>query len=85
MSWEAAERTSVGREILCQAILDLVEVNPAGVTNSHEASVLTLRSEYLGGAENYSTHSLLGILLERKRIQKVGSRHFHSSTNHSSI
>ncbi len=75
--WGAAERASVGREILCQAILDLIEVNPKGLSNSDVASVLALRSEHLGGAKDYLSYSLLGILLSRNAIQKVGSRYFN--------
>jgi hypothetical protein len=57
--------------------LDLIEVNPKGLSNSDVASVLALRSEHLGGAKDYLSYSLLGILLSRNAIQKVGSRYFN--------
>ena len=73
--WGVEERSSVGREILCQAVLDLIEANAEGVSNSDVASILALRSEHLGGAKDYLSYSLLGILLSRNAIQKVGSRY----------
>jgi hypothetical protein len=84
LPWGAEERASVGREILLQAVLDLLEVNPQGVTNSEIASVLGLRSEHLGGAKDYLSYSLLGILLSRKAIGKSGGKYRFAARDQSS-
>lgn len=85
LPWGAEERAAVGREILLQAVLDLIEVNPNGVTNSDVASVLDLRSDHLGGAKDYLSYSLLGILLSRKAILKVKSRYFYAKSDQSNL
>lgn len=73
--WGGQERAVVGRELLCEVVLDLVKLNPEGVTNSDVASILGLRSDHLGGAKDYLSYSILGILLARNQIKKEGKRY----------
>jgi len=73
--WGAQERAAAGRELLCDAVLDLVRLNPDGVTNAEVASVLALRSDHQGGAKDYLSYSILGILLARHLIVKEGRRY----------
>jgi hypothetical protein len=73
--WGAQERAAAGRELLCDAVLDLVRLNPDGVTNAEVASVLALRSDHQGGAKDYLRYSILGILLARHLIVKEGRRY----------
>jgi hypothetical protein len=48
----AKERAQVGLAILKEAVLELVRVNQLGVTNSDVASLLGLRSDYMGGSKD---------------------------------
>ncbi len=73
--WGAQERAAAGRELLCDAVLDLVKCNPQGVTNADVASVLALRSDHQGGAKDYLTYSIIGILLARNLLTKEGKRY----------
>lgn len=75
--WGAPERAAVGRELLCEVVLDLVKLNPQGVTNADVASVLGLRSDHQGGAKDYLSYSILGLLLSRNLIAKEGKKYFY--------
>jgi 2-dehydro-3-deoxyphosphogalactonate aldolase len=57
---------------LKDAILDVLAIHKDGLTNSQIAEALDLRSDYLGANKDYLTWSILGLLLNEKRITRVG-------------
>ena len=64
----AIERAQLGLQLLKAAISEFVQANPNGVTNADTASMLGLRSDYLGRQKDYLSYSLLGLLLRERRI-----------------
>ena len=68
------ERAQLGLELLKTAIIELVNANPQGITNSDTASVLGLRSDYSGNQKDYLSYSVLGLLLRDGRIKRLEGR-----------
>jgi hypothetical protein len=66
----AVERAQLGLELLKAAIAELARANPQGITNSDAASLLGLRSDYLGRQKDYLSYSVLGLLLREGRIKR---------------
>ena len=54
------------------AILELLERNPEGLSNVEIADSLDLRSDFLGGSRNYLTYSVLGGLLRQEKVRREG-------------
>ena len=61
-----------GLGLLKQAILETIEANPDGITNAEIADALGIRSDYAGGQKDYLPWSILGLLLNDKRIRRAG-------------
>ena len=70
----SVERAQLGLTFLKNAILELVRVNPNGVTNSDAASLLGLRSDYRGHQKDYLSYSVLGLLLREGRVERLETR-----------
>lgn len=68
----AIEKAQIGLRLLKEAVLDLVRVNPDGISNSDAASVLGLRSDHRGGSRDYLTYSVLGLLLREGKVHREG-------------
>jgi hypothetical protein len=66
----AVERAQLGLEFLKTAVLQLAKANPQGISNSDVASLLGLRSDYLGRQKDYLSYSVLGLLLREGRIKR---------------
>lgn len=72
------ERAQLGLELLKSAILELARANPAGILNSDAASLLGLRSDYLGRQKDYLSYSVIGLLMREGKIRRVeGERPRH--------
>lgn len=65
------ERAQLGLQLLKSAISEFVLANPKGVTNADTASLLGLRSDYLGRQKDYLSYSILGLLLRDGMIARV--------------
>ena len=52
------------------AILMVLESNPAGLRNAQIADLLNLRSSFLGRQRDYLTYSILGGLLDRGLVAR---------------
>ena len=74
--WGVVERAQAGLTLIRQAVLDLVEANPEGVTNADVASALGIRSHFMGASKDYLSYSLLGLLMNVRQIAKRKSRYF---------
>lgn len=64
------EKASIGLELLKDAVVELAKANAKGVTNADCAKALGLQSNYRGGAKDYLSFSLLGLLLEEGRLER---------------
>lgn len=62
------EKAQMGLEILKSAVMELAKANPDGIKNSDAAKYLGLQSSYGGGAKDYLSYSILGLLLKEGRM-----------------
>src|SRR5436853_502101 len=60
----------LGLALLKDAVLELAEVNPKGISNSDAAGLLGLRSDYAGGSKDYLSYSVLGILMREGKLER---------------
>ena len=65
------EKAQLGLGFLKNAILNLIECNKQGLTNSDIAAALGLRSDYEGRQKDYLSYSIIGLLLREKKIKHV--------------
>jgi uncharacterized protein len=64
------EKASIGLDLLKEAVVELAKANNDGVTNADCAKALGLQSNYRGGAKDYLSFSLLGLLLDEGRLKR---------------
>lgn len=74
------EKAQIGLGLIKEAVLELAQANPNGITNSETASVLGLRSDYGGGSKDYLSYSILGLLMRDGKIQRVLGTRRHIAT-----
>ncbi len=74
------EKAQIGLELIKEAILELAQANPKGITNAETASVLGLRSDYGGGSKDYLSYSILGLLMREGKIRRVPGTRRHVAT-----
>ena len=77
------ERAQLGLAILKEAVLNLIDANPDGVSNSDVANALGLRSDYRGRQKDYLSYSVLGLLLREgliRRLEGPSPRHVSSKS-----
>jgi len=75
----AREKAQQGLDLIKEAILECLKAHPEGLKNSDVADFLALRSDYLGGQKDYLSWSVLGLLLNEKRIYRRGRHYFANS------
>lgn len=68
------EKATIGLDLLKEAVVELAKANAEGVTNADCAKALGLQSNYRGGAKDYLSFSVLGLLLEEGRLQRDDSK-----------
>jgi len=68
------EKAQVGLSLLKEAILEMAQANTEGVSNADVASLLGLRSDYGGGAKDYLSYSVLGLLLREGKLDRTDKR-----------
>ena len=74
----AVERAQLGLALIKGSIYDLAKVNANGILNSDAASILGLRSDYLGKQKDYLSYSVIGLLLREGKLVRVeGARPRH--------
>lgn len=62
------EKASIGLTLLKDAVVELAKANPKGITNADTAKALGLQSSYGGGAKDYLSYSILGLLMDDGKI-----------------
>ncbi len=65
------ERAQLGLQLLESAVSEFVAANPSGVTNADAASLLGLRSDYLGRQKDYLSYSILGLLIREGKVART--------------
>lgn len=74
----SVERAQLGLELLKTSILELAAANPQGILNSDAASLLGLRSDYLGKQKDYLSYSIIGLLMREGKLSRIeGARPRH--------
>lgn len=71
------EKAQVGLSLLKEAVLEMTQANSGGVSNAEVASLLGLRSDYGGGAKDYLSYSVLGLLLREGKLDRLEGTHKH--------
>jgi hypothetical protein len=64
-----------GLALLKAAILECLKRHPDGLGNADIADMLDMHSDYLGGQKDYLTWSVLGLLLNEKKVLRKGRRY----------
>lgn len=67
----SVERAQLGLQFLKSAVSEFVQANPNGVTNADTASLLGLRSDYLGRQKDYLSYSVLGLLMREGKVART--------------
>lgn len=65
-----AEKAAIGLGLIKEAVVELAKANLDGITNADCAKALGLQSNYRGGAKDYLSFSILGLLLEEGRLKR---------------
>ena len=74
----SVERAQLGLDLLKTSILELAAANPLGILNSDAASLLGLRSDYLGKQKDYLSYSVIGLLMREGKLTRIeGARPRH--------
>jgi hypothetical protein len=68
------EKAQMGLDLLKGAVIELAKANSTGIRNSDAAKYLGLQSDYGGGAKDYLSYSLLGILIKEGKINRNDSK-----------
>ncbi len=64
------EKAEIGLALMKDAVVELAKANPNGITNADTAKALGLQSNYGGGAKDYLSYSILGLLMDDGRISR---------------
>lgn len=70
------EEAQKGLMILKQSIINLLEEHPEGLNNAEIAKKLDISSNYQGANHDYLSWSILGLLLNEKKIKRNGRKYF---------
>lgn len=73
------DKAQRGLTLLKEAISELLTAKKEGLTNAEISTELDIQSDYLGAHQGYFCWSILGLLLNEKRIVKKGQRYFIGS------
>jgi hypothetical protein len=78
----AVERAQLGLALLKASIYELAKANSEGILNSDAASILGLRSDYLGKQKDYLSYSVIGLLIREGKLVRIeGARPRHIAKN----
>ena len=66
------QRAEEGLRLMENAVVELLAQHPKGLTNSQIARELGLGSDYQGHHQGYLSWSIMGLLLNSKKVEKVG-------------
>lgn len=70
----SVEKAQIGLTLLLDAVLELAQANPTGITNADASKILGLQSDYNGGSKDYLAWSLLGLLMRDGKVVRGEQR-----------
>ena len=70
------EKAKRGVSLLKESVLELLKDNPEGLRNVEIASRLDIHSDFLGNQKDYFSWSILGLLVNEKKVVKKGRKYF---------
>jgi hypothetical protein len=62
------EKSEIGLKLIKDSAVELAKANVSGITNADTAKALGLQSNYNGGAKDYLSYSILGLLMDEGRL-----------------
>jgi uncharacterized protein len=66
------QRAEEGLQLMQDAVMELLAHHPKGLTNSQIARELGLKSDYQGHHQGWLSWSIMGLLLNSKKVEKLG-------------
>lgn len=69
------DKVTAALRLMQEAITDLLSEHPEGLTSAQIARELGLESDYEGHHQGYLSWSVMGILLNSKKVEKHGRRY----------
>jgi hypothetical protein len=72
---DARQRAQTGVYLIKEAVLEVLRDRPEGLSNAEIASLLDIRSRYGKKSEDFLSWSILGLLLNEKKIQRNGRKY----------
>lgn len=73
---DALKKAEIGLELLKEAIVDKLGEHPEGLRNVEIAEGLDIHSDYRGEQQDYLSWSLLGMLMDDGRVERVENKYF---------
>ncbi len=70
------EKAKAAVAMLEQAVIEVLEASPDGLRHADIVRLLDIPSDYLGNQKNYLSWSVVGLLMNAGKIQRVGDRYF---------
>ena len=70
------EKAKSGVKLLEEAVLELLTAHPEGLRHADIVRALDIPSDYLGNQKNYLSWSVMGLLMNARRIRRAGNRYF---------
>lgn len=74
------EKSQLALELMKSAVMEFARANPGGVRNGDVAKYLGLQSDYGGGAKDYLSYSIIGLLIKEGMLKRDEDRR-HVATN----
>lgn len=71
----AREKAQAGRDLMKEAVLDLIHASGRALTHSDIVNELDIPSDFAGVGKNYLSWSIVGLLVNEEKIRYQGDRH----------
>jgi len=68
------EKAQHGRDLICEAILDLLGASDRPLSHAEIVTRLGIQSDFEGNGRNYLSWSALGLLVNAGKVQYEGDR-----------
>jgi hypothetical protein len=69
------QKAQIGLQLMQDAVMELLSEHREGLTNAQIGNELGLQSDYQGHHQGYLSWSIMGLLLNAKKVEKRGRRY----------
>lgn len=76
------EKAQTAVVMLKEAVIEILEANPEGLRHAEIVKHLDIASDYLGNQKNYLSWSVVGLLMNAKKIERLGNKYFVQRESH---